>query len=74
MYEICRPFLLSRTRSAIPEVALDMVVALVLPEDAVVEIDGRRLLRLESVYVFVRGRSMTARVVLSESTLSDDEM
>ena len=51
-----------------------MVVALVLPEDAVVEIDGRRLLRLESVYVFVRGRSMTARVVLSESTLSDDEM
>ena len=56
---------------AIPEVALDMVVALVRPDEAVVERDGLRLLRVESVYV-VRGRSTMALVVLSESMLSDE--
>lgn len=57
---------------AIPEVALDIVVALVRPEDAVVDKDGRRLLRVESVYV-ARGRSTIALVVRSESMLSDEE-
>ena len=56
---------------AIPEVALDIVVALVRPDEAVVERDGLRLLRVESVYV-VRGRSTMALVVLSESMLSDE--
>jgi hypothetical protein len=32
-----------------PEVALDIVVALVRPDEAVVEREGRRLLRVESV-------------------------
>lgn len=70
-----RPFR-SRTMLAIsdgrPEV-LDKVVALVLFDEALVDRDGRRLLLLEPVYV-VRGRSTTARAVLSESMLSDEEM
>ena len=68
-----RPVLSSRTRLAIPDAALEICVSFVRPEEAVVETEGRRLLLLESVYV-VRGLLTTARAVLSESMLSEEEM
>ena len=52
---------------------LDISVVLVLPDDAVVDTEGRRLLLLESVYV-VRGLFTTARAVRSESMLSEEEI
>ena len=59
--------------SAVSPDVLDIVVALVRLDDALVESEGRRLLLVDPVYE-VRGRSTTARAVLSESTLSEDEM